>query len=185
MIRSRTFFDGGKGFVLFSKEHKKSEPFSYRKKVRILLLWCTSRNSNPGPTDQESKPPVRLNFWKFRVIVILHQNNVIFHPVISAFLVGFCSEKHLLHVLKPCKIRAETVHLLSDKQNRPIPHRLDGIGLSGRTSKSNPMKFYFLHGSLQQNSSSVFPCRLHGKLHCIAACHWVYDTNSQMFWAAE
>ena len=43
MIRSRTFFDGSKGFVLFSKEYKKSEPFSYWKKVRILLLWCTSR----------------------------------------------------------------------------------------------------------------------------------------------
>ena len=40
MIRSRTFFDGSKGFVLFSKEYKKSEPFSYWKKVRILLLWC-------------------------------------------------------------------------------------------------------------------------------------------------
>ena len=51
MIRSRTLFDGCKGFVLFSKKHKKSEPFSYRKKVRILLLWCTSRDSNPGPTD--------------------------------------------------------------------------------------------------------------------------------------
>ena len=32
MIRSRTLFDGSKGFFLFSKEHKKSEPFSYRKK---------------------------------------------------------------------------------------------------------------------------------------------------------
>ena len=51
MIRSRTFFDGSKGFVLFSEEYKKSEPFSYRKKVRILLMWCTSRDSNPGPTD--------------------------------------------------------------------------------------------------------------------------------------
>ena len=51
VIRSRTFFDGSKGFVLFSKEYKKSEPFSYRKKVRILLMWCTSRDSNPRPTD--------------------------------------------------------------------------------------------------------------------------------------
>ena len=51
MIRSRTFFAGSNGFVLFSEEHKKSEPFSYRKKVRILLMWCTSRDSNPGPTD--------------------------------------------------------------------------------------------------------------------------------------
>ena len=40
MIRSRTFFDGSKGFVLFSKEYKKSEPFSYREKVRIFMVWC-------------------------------------------------------------------------------------------------------------------------------------------------
>ena len=51
MIRSGTFFNGSKGFVLFSEEYKKSEPFSYRKKVRILLMSCTSRDSNPGPTD--------------------------------------------------------------------------------------------------------------------------------------
>ena len=142
VIRSRTFFDGSKGFVLFSEEYKKSEPFSYRKKVRILLMWCTSRDSNTGPTDSESKPPVRLNSWKFRAIVILHQNNVIFHPVISAPFVQFCSEKRPLHVLKPCKIRAETVHLLSDKQNRPIHHRLDGIGLSDRTPKSSLGGYY-------------------------------------------
>ena len=47
----QTFFDGSNGFILFSEKHKKSEPFSYWKKVRILLLWCTSRDSNPGPTD--------------------------------------------------------------------------------------------------------------------------------------
>ena len=29
MIRSRTFLDGSKEFVLFSKEYKKPEPFSY------------------------------------------------------------------------------------------------------------------------------------------------------------
>ena len=38
MIRSGTFFDGGKGFVLFSEEYKKSEPFSYREKVRIFIV---------------------------------------------------------------------------------------------------------------------------------------------------
>ena len=36
---------------VYKEENEKSEPFSYRKKVRILLLWCTSRDSNPGPTD--------------------------------------------------------------------------------------------------------------------------------------
>ena len=74
---------------------------------------------------------------------MFHRRDVIFHPVISAPFVGFCSEKHPLHVLKPCKIRAETVHLLSDKQNRPIPYRLDGIGLSDRTSKSSLGGYYY------------------------------------------
>ena len=48
MIRSRTFFDGSKGFVLFSKEYKKSEPFSYREKVRIFYF--------------NSSPPVRHSY---------------------------------------------------------------------------------------------------------------------------
>ena len=38
-------------FILLSEENKKSEPFSYREKVRIFIVWCTSRDSNPGPTD--------------------------------------------------------------------------------------------------------------------------------------
>ena len=51
LIRFWTHSGWKRTLVLFSKEYKKSEPFSYRKKVRILLLWCTSRDSNPGPTD--------------------------------------------------------------------------------------------------------------------------------------
>ena len=51
MIRSRTLFDGSKGFILFSKEYKKSEPFSYRENVRIFMVWCDGRDSNPRPTD--------------------------------------------------------------------------------------------------------------------------------------
>ena len=39
------------GLVFVSEENKKSEPFSYREKVRIFMVWCTSRDSNPGPTD--------------------------------------------------------------------------------------------------------------------------------------
>ena len=70
MIRSGTFFDGSKGFVLFSEEYKKSEPFSYQKKVRILLIWCTSRDSNPGPTDQEKPTWNNRQFSKSRSFVV-------------------------------------------------------------------------------------------------------------------
>ena len=40
---------------------------------------------------------------------------LIFHPAISAPFIQFCNDLHHLHGLNPCKIRAETVHLLSDK----------------------------------------------------------------------
>ena len=96
------------------------QPLSYIKKERQVLRFDVQnlvhlQGLEPWATDQESKPPVRLNSWKLRVIAIFNQNNVIFHLVISASFVGFCTEKYPLHGLKPCKIRAETVHLLSDK----------------------------------------------------------------------
>ena len=33
--------------ILISEENKKSEPFSYREKVRIFIVWCDGRDSNP------------------------------------------------------------------------------------------------------------------------------------------
>ena len=51
-------------FLLSEKTKEKAPSIS-----AWCSLWCTSRDSSPGPTDQESKPPVRLNLWKFRVIV--------------------------------------------------------------------------------------------------------------------
>ena len=39
MIRSRTLFDGCKGFILFSKENKKSERISFRKCVRLCFFY--------------------------------------------------------------------------------------------------------------------------------------------------
>ena len=31
---------------MFSEENKKSEPFSYREKVRIFIVWCHNASSN-------------------------------------------------------------------------------------------------------------------------------------------
>ena len=70
MIRSRTLFDGSKGFVLFSKEYKKSEPFSYRKKVRIFIVWRDGRDSNPRPTDQEKPTWNDRQFSELRRFVV-------------------------------------------------------------------------------------------------------------------
>ena len=49
MIRSRTLFDGSKGFVLFSEEYKKSEPFSYWKKFGFCCCRAPPGTRTLGP----------------------------------------------------------------------------------------------------------------------------------------
>ena len=51
LIRFRTHSRQGRALVFVSEENKKSEPFSYREKVRIFIVWCDGRDSNPRPTD--------------------------------------------------------------------------------------------------------------------------------------
>ena len=40
LIRFRTHSGWKRTLVLLSEENKKSEPFSYREKVRIFMVWC-------------------------------------------------------------------------------------------------------------------------------------------------
>ena len=40
LIRFRTHSGWKSTFVLLSEKNKKSEPFSYREKVRIFIVWC-------------------------------------------------------------------------------------------------------------------------------------------------
>ena len=44
LIRFWTHSRLERAFVLLSEENKKSEPFSYREKVRIFMVWCTKKN---------------------------------------------------------------------------------------------------------------------------------------------
>ena len=40
LIRFRTHNRLERAGIVISKENKKSEPFSYREKVRIFIVWC-------------------------------------------------------------------------------------------------------------------------------------------------
>ena len=51
LIRFRTHSHREGAGIIISEENKKSEPFSYWKKVRIFMVWCDGRDSNPRPTD--------------------------------------------------------------------------------------------------------------------------------------
>ena len=39
---------------MLSEENKKSEPFSYREKVRIFMVWCDREDSNLWPSGSEN-----------------------------------------------------------------------------------------------------------------------------------
>ena len=116
----------------FPKKTKNPNPSPIGKKFGFCCCGAPPGTRTLGPLIKRASRRFVSIYGSFESSLFLIKFNVIFHPAISAPFVGFCSEKHPLHVLKPCKIRAETVHLLSDKQNHTIHHRLDGNGLSDR-----------------------------------------------------
>ena len=65
MIRSGTFFDGSKGFILFSKEHKKSEPFSYRKKFGFCCCGAPPGTRTLGPLIKRNQRATIINFRNY------------------------------------------------------------------------------------------------------------------------
>lgn len=90
MIREMTALMGGDGMM--EQQTEKDFRFENDPQAEVFLLsektkekapsisascslWCTSRDSNPEPTDQKRKPPVRLNSWKLRVIVSVRQSH--------------------------------------------------------------------------------------------------------------
>ena len=65
--------------IQFTQENEKSEPFSYRKKVRIFLVWWASQDLNPGPSGYEKVHCAEMLFflcnnYKLHVVLltILH-----------------------------------------------------------------------------------------------------------------
>ena len=48
---------------MLSEENKKSEPFSYREKVRIFIVWCDREDSNLWPSGSEN-----CDIWQIAMI---------------------------------------------------------------------------------------------------------------------
>ena len=69
----------------------------------------------PGLLIRSAHRAIPSIFWKLRFNVIYLRSIAGFKLRVSAPFVRFCNDLHPLHVLKPCKNRAETVHLLPDK----------------------------------------------------------------------
>ena len=57
---------------MLSEENKKSEPFSYREKVRIFIVWCNREDSNLWPSGSESYDRAVWNDDKALILLTLH-----------------------------------------------------------------------------------------------------------------
>ena len=53
LIRFWTHSGRERAGIVISEENKKSEPFSYREKVRIFIVWCDREDSNLWPSGSE------------------------------------------------------------------------------------------------------------------------------------
>ena len=57
---------------MLSEENKKSEPFSYREKVRIFMVWCDREDSNLWPSGSENYDAARNLMICCTFLLVLH-----------------------------------------------------------------------------------------------------------------
>ena len=57
---------------MFSEENKKSEPFSYREKVRIFIVWCDREDSNLWPSGSENYDEAHNSMIYSNFLLVLH-----------------------------------------------------------------------------------------------------------------
>ncbi len=57
---------------MLSEENKKSEPFSYREKVRIFIVWCDREDSNLWPSGSENYDAAHISMIYSNFLLVLH-----------------------------------------------------------------------------------------------------------------
>ena len=95
-IRQWIIFRGKQWIRSVFRKKQKIRTLLLSEKVRILLLWCTSRDSNPGPTDQEKPMCNNRQFSESR-------RTIVFMVLPSIRVL------HLLHPLHPSPPRASVI----------------------------------------------------------------------------
>ena len=78
---------------MLSEEYKKSEPFSYRKKVRIFIVWCGRWDLNPHVIDTRTSnvPVCRFQHFRIRQCLGITKSILAYPPQKSKGFLGFSS----------------------------------------------------------------------------------------------
>ena len=133
MIRSRTFFDGSKGFVLFSEEYKKSEPFPYRKKFGFCCCGAPPGTRTLGPLIKRNQRATIVNFQNYANSLFLS-----FHRKFSFCICCIlCTCYPLLHPLSAVPVCKKCAKMCRAKIN-PLKQVSDFYAKPGNRSGSSP-----------------------------------------------
>ncbi len=124
-MRSGTFFDGSKGFVLFSEEYKKSEPFSYRKKLGFCCCGAPPETQTHGLLIKRSQRETIINFQNCADLLFLS----FYREFVFCICCILCTRYPLLHplsnhsgvqkVCKMCRVKISPLKQGSDFSAKP------------------------------------------------------------------
>ena len=135
MIRSGTFFDGSKGFVLFSKEYKKSEPFPYRKKFGFCCCGAPPGTRTLGPLIKRNQRATIVNSKNYADSLFLS----FYHKFAFCICCILCSRYSLLHPLSSCS-GVQKVCKNVQSQNQPLKQASSFYAKPEKRPGSSPIR---------------------------------------------
>ena len=136
MIRSGTFFDGSKGFVLFSEEYKKSEPFPYRKKFGFFGFCCCGAPPGTrtlGPLIKRSQRETIVNFQNCTDLLF----SSFYRKFTFCICCILCTCCPLLHPLSS-RSGVQKVCKNVQSQNQPLKTGIGFLCKAGKTAGFEP-----------------------------------------------
>ena len=123
------FFDGSKGFVLFSEEYKKSEPFPYREKFGFSLFGAMEGTRTLGPLIKRSQRETIVNFQNCADLLFLS----FYRQFIFCICCILCSCHLLLHPLSNHS-GVQKVCKNVQSQNQPLKTGIGFLCKAGKTA---------------------------------------------------
>ena len=133
MIRSRTFFDGSKGFVLFSEEYKNPNSSPIGKKFGFCCCGAPPGTRTLGPLIKRNQRATIVNFQNYADSLFLS----FYREFVFCICCILCTCYSLLHPLSS-RSGVQKVCKNVQSQNQPLKQALSFYAKPEKRSGSSP-----------------------------------------------
>ena len=130
---SGSFFGGSNGFVLFSEEYKKSEPFPYRKKFGFCCCGAPPGARTLGPLIKRNRCATIINFQNYAVSFFL----AFCRKLTFCICCILCTCYPFLHPLSS-RSGVQKVCKNVQSQNQPLKTGIEFLYKAGKTAGFEP-----------------------------------------------